>query len=252
MWVPRPSSARAGITNPKFILGKLNRHSTLKSQIFPFSNRCGCPVLAPLGRESQIPIYPRQTRKAALTLQAMPSGLSRYQDTRHLHFITFSCYHRQQKLGSANARNVFEQSLEQVRSDYAWSICGYVVMPEHVHMLVNEPEIKNLALAIQSLKQSVARTLALRQSEPFWQARYYDFNVWSEEKRIEKLKYIHRNPVRRGLVSKSEDWPWSSFRHFATGVEGTVEIESQWTADKRDKLGLRHRISQAPIIQFPT
>jgi putative transposase len=124
-------------------------------------------------------------------------------------------------------------------------------MPEHVHMLVNEPEIKTLALAIQSLKQSVARTLALRQSEPFWQERYYDFNVWSEDKRIEKLKHIHRNPVRRGLVAKPEDWPWSSFRHFATGIEGTVEIESLWTADKREKLGIQHKISQGSIFQFP-
>ena len=55
--------------------------------------------IAAAGREPQISTYPRQTRKATLTLQAMPSGLSRYHDTWHLHFITFSCYHRQQKLG---------------------------------------------------------------------------------------------------------------------------------------------------------
>jgi putative transposase len=68
---------------------------------------------------------------------------------------------------------------------------------------------------------------------PFWQARYYDFNVWTEEKRVEKLRYMHRNPVKRGLVEKPEDWPWSSFRHYATGSEGPVEIESQWTAFRR-------------------
>jgi len=77
---------------------------------------------------------------------------------------------------------------------------------------------------------------------PFWQPRYYDFNVWSEDKRIEKLRYIHRNPVRRGLVERPEDWPWSSFRHYVSGVEGPVEIESQWTARKREQMGTEARI----------
>jgi putative transposase len=111
-------------------------------------------------------------------------------------------------------------------------------MPEHVHLLVSEPDRRDLAAAIQAMKQSVARRLALRNAEPFWQARYYDFNVWSEHKRIEKLKYMHRNPVTRGLVSRPEDWAWSSFRHYATGCEGIVEIESEWTARRRERLGV--------------
>ena len=69
---------------------------------------------------------------------------------------------------------------------------------------------------------------------PFWQARYCDFLVHIEEKRVEKLKYIQQNPVRRGLVDKSEEWAWSSLRHYATGVVGKVEIESQWTARRRE------------------
>ena len=73
---------------------------------------------------------------------------------------------------------------------------------------------------------------------PFWQARYYDFKVWSEEKRVEKLRYIHRNPVKRGLVERPEDWLWSSFHHYLTGEEGMVEIESHWTATRREKQGI--------------
>jgi putative transposase len=57
--------------------------------------------------------------------------------------------------------------------------------------------------------------------------------VHNDEKRVEKLRYMHRNPVVRGLVAKPEDWPWSSFRHYATGQIGAVEIESQWTAKRR-------------------
>jgi len=164
----------------------------------------------------------------------VPSRLRRYQQNEDFHFITFSCYHRQDKLQQPSARDVFECSLEQTRLRYGFCVAGYVVMPEHVHLLVSEPGTGTLATALQALKQSVSRKLALRQSEPFWQARYYDFNVFSEQKRVEKLRYMHRNPVKRGLVARPEDWPWSSFRHYATGIEGVIEIESEWTARRRE------------------
>ena len=175
----------------------------------------------------------------------MPWGLHRYQQAKDLHFITFSCYRRRPKLGTGESRDAFERSLERVRRQYSLYVTGYAVMPEHVHLLLSEPPDAPLAKALQSLKQSVARTLALRGAEPFWQARYYDFNVYSERKRIEKLRYMHRNPVRRGLVAAPEDWPWSSFRHWATGVDGVVEIESNWTARKRERMG-----QVAPELQF--
>lgn len=175
----------------------------------------------------------------------MPWGLRRIQQAKHLHFITFSCYRRQPKLGAGHARDAVEHSPERVRCQYRLYVTGYVIMPDHVHLLVSEPPKAPLATALQSLKQSVSRRLALRAQEPFWQARYYDFNVYTERKRTEKLRYIHRNPVKRGLVEKPEDWPWSSFRHWATGLEGTVEIESQWTARRRMQMGL-----VVPELQF--
>src|ERR1035438_8856909 len=79
---------------------------------------------------------------------------------------------------------------------------------------------------------------AWREGGLLWQPRYYDFNVWSEVKRIEKLRYLHRNPVKRGLVQSPEDWAWSSFHHYLSGIEGVVEIESQWTARKREQMGV--------------
>jgi len=126
--------------------------------------------------------------------------------------------------------NLFEASLEEMRRRYNFLIAGYVVMPEHVHLLVSEPRRGKLDRSIQALKISVSRQSI---EHPFWLARYYDFNVRTEEKHTEKLKYMHRNPVKRGLVAKPEDWPWSSFRHYATGVEETVKIESYWTAARR-------------------
>jgi len=176
----------------------------------------------------------------------MPWGLKRFQQSRNLHFLTFSCYHRLPNFQHTNARATFESSLERVRQKYELCVYGYVVMPEHVHMLVNEPERETLAKAMQSLKQSVARTLALRAANPFWQARYYDFNVWSERKFVEKLRYIHRNPVVRGLVARPEDWPWSSFRHYMTGDPGPVEIESEWTGRKRARMGIFQTVRLRP------
>jgi REP element-mobilizing transposase RayT len=57
-----------------------------------------------------------------------------------------------------------------------------------------------------------------------WQRRFYDFVVFTEKKRVEKLRYMHRNPVQRGLVLKPEDWLWSSFRHYAFGERGPVLV----------------------------
>jgi putative transposase len=164
----------------------------------------------------------------------MPAGLVRYQQCGEMHFLTFSCYHRQPYLGTSEAMNLFEDALERIRKSYSFAVVGYVVMPEHVHLLVSEPEQSSLDRAIKSIKLSVTFR---RDPRPFWQARYYDFNVWTEDKRVEKLRYMHRNPVKRGLVQKPEDWRWSSFRHYATGIEGTVEIESFWTEWRRDHGG---------------
>ncbi len=176
----------------------------------------------------------------------MPWGLQRFQESRQLHFVTFSCYRRRPFLNWPARRELFERALEDARRRYRFFVTGYVVMPEHVHLLVSEPEHGLLATGIQAMKQSVARRLALRAPEPFWQARYYDFNVWSEHKRIEKLNYMHRTPVKRGLVSRPEDWAWSSFRHYATGYEGIVEIESEWTARRRQRLGVTPKAELKP------
>jgi putative transposase len=168
----------------------------------------------------------------------MPWRLRRFQQARCLHFITFSCHHREPLLSVPHSRTVFEQTLERVRQWYWFFITGYVVMPEHVHLLISEPERAKLSTALQMLKQITAQQLGRPEGAPFWQPRYYDFNVWSEAKTVEKLRYIHRNPVKRGLVNRPEDWQWSSFCHYATGAEGPVELESQWTARRRERLGL--------------
>jgi putative transposase len=108
-------------------------------------------------------------------------------------------------------------------------------MPEHIHLLTDEPSTGTLATFLQIFKQLTSRELKSSDQKQFWQRRYYDFNVHSPEKRIEKIRYIHRNPVTRGLVARPEDYRWSSFNHYATGEPSPIEIESQWTASLRER-----------------
>jgi len=141
----------------------------------------------------------------------MTKGLVRYKQYGCFHFVTFSCYHRLPYLGTPTARDLFERSFETMRLRYDFVVCGYVAMPEHVHLLLSEPKRALLSKAIQALKLSVS---VQRGERPFWQARYYDFNVHNEEKRVEKLRYMHRNPVMRG---------WSGNRKTGNGrASGTM------------------------------
>jgi putative transposase len=151
----------------------------------------------------------------------MVSGLERRQEAGHLHFVTFSCYHRLAYLSTPIERSLVETALERARRRYEFAVIGYVVMPEHVHLLLGEPGRELLAVGIQALKLSAANRAKQR---PFWQARYYDFNVFTEAKRVEKLNYMHANPMKRGLVEKPEDWRWSSYRYYLTGEQGRVKI----------------------------
>ena len=171
----------------------------------------------------------------------MALGLVRYQNSGDFHFVTFTCYRRQPLLGSPEVRSLFERSLETIRRRYNFYVFGYVVMPEHVHLLVSEPGQAVLYKAIQALKLSVA---VQQMERPFWQARYYDFNVFTQQKHVEKLKYMHRNPVTRGLAAKPKEWAWSSFRHYSTGEIGVVEIESWWTAMRRESASTETHISK--------
>jgi REP-associated tyrosine transposase len=123
---------------------------------------------------------------------------------------------------------------------------GYVVMPEHVHLLISEPERKELSVVLRMLNQNTSRRLRVPGLPRFWQVRYYDFPVWSEKKRIEKLCYIHRNPVERGLVGRPKDWRWSSFLAWATASEGRVEIECSWTARRREQMGVVPSLAAHP------
>ena len=183
----------------------------------------------------------------------MPRKLKRYHDRGDLHFVTFSCYERRALLGTVRARDLFLKILEQVRRRWAASVVGYVVMPEHVHLLLSEPRKGTLAKLLQVLKQRVSHAMRGRRRRRvsgqlslafpascvelrgFWQRRYYDFNVYSAQKMREKLDYIHTNPVKRKLVVHPKDWPWSTWAYYARGEQGAVRIEPTGEEPRREE-----------------
>lgn len=85
----------------------------------------------------------------------MPKELLRYQHTGHFHFVTFSCFHRQPFLASPESRDLFERSLETMRVRYDFVVAGYVLMPEHVHLLLSEPKKAALSKALQAVKRGL-------------------------------------------------------------------------------------------------
>ena len=168
----------------------------------------------------------------------MTRGLHRYHESRQSHFVTFSCYRRRANFTSAETCDLFLVCLEAMRRRFAMCVYGFVVMPEHVHLLLSEPQQRTLADAMHYLKLSFAKRLRRRrsncQADSFWQKRYYDRNIRDADEFTVKLRYLHRNPVKRGLVKEPADWKWSSFRHYALREVGVVEVESQWTALDRE------------------
>jgi putative transposase len=163
--------------------------------------------------------------------------LKRYYGTGSLHFITWSCYRRQPLLHIAARRDLWLTVLEKMRNRYRFAVIGYVVMPEHIHLLVSEPQVANPSTVVQAVKLGFSRRLtgAPDALHRIWQSRVYDFNLWSQRKEIEKLKYMHRNPVVRGLVETPNQWPSSSYRFYAYGEPGLVRINDWcWWEEKID------------------
>ena len=196
----------------------------------------------------------------------MPKHLHRYYGSGHFHFITTSCYHRSQLLGTPRRRDLFVRILEEVRARYGFIVVGYVVMPEHIHLLISEPDRGTASTIMQVLKQRFARRVLgewRRRRKPeqgglwqeafeqghVWQKRFYDFVVRSEAKRVEKLRYIHRNPVARGLVLEPEQWEWSSYRWYAYRQSGAVWVNEPQPAVM--KMCAPQSFAE-PVAQIPT
>jgi putative transposase len=173
-----------------------------------------------------------------------------------LHFITSSCYRRQPLLAGARHRDLFVQVLEQLRRRYQFVVVAYVGMPEHFHILISEPEKANPSVVIQASKLGVARRmLSARKRREQRKAAggtldetcaaahlagpLLRLQRLGQAKAGGKVRYIHRNPVRRGLVESPEQWQWSSFRAYACGEAGPARVNDETVL----KMKIRERIT---------
>lgn len=154
------------------------------------------------------------------------------------HELTFSCYRRFPLLGSNSAKRLFLDCVEAARSRCSFEVWAYVIMPEHVHLLV-WPSNENTQISdiLKQIKQPFAQKLLTQKKKAgmamdflrvgggyrVWQAGGgYDRNLYSPKVIWSAIEYLHQNPVRRGLAASAADWPWSSARFY----EGCEDVET--------------------------
>ncbi len=192
-------------------------------------------------------------RRHARYTPVMPSRLQRSDEPNQIHFVTFSCYRRLQFFRHDSVKLTFINAMKRCREKFDIRWIGYVIMPEHVHLLVapqakGSDQITPMARLMNTLKGSSGHdgkealrevwrrdhslgTRALdawatgEEPKPFWKPRGYDFNVVRDDTLLSKLEYIHKNPIRRGLIDRPEQWRWSSFRHYELGDNSLIEMD---------------------------
>ena len=161
------------------------------------------------------------------------------------HFLTFSCYQRRPFLSSDRSRQWMIDAVQRARSNHGFDLWAYVIMPEHVHLLIL-PHSCLISELLNSIKQSVSkRAIAWVEQEAkwflpemieqrpggkitrrFWQpGPGYDRNMRSTADVWEKIDYSHYNPVKRKLCVKANDWKWSSAADYAGVGAGLLPLD---------------------------
>ena len=172
--------------------------------------------------------------------------LKHYDIPGHAHFLTFSCYRRLPLLSKDRTRWWFLEALEKARRKCRFDLWAWVVMPEHVHLLLYPREARyRMARILASLKKPVGtQAIAyLQQHAPafldrltvvnrsrtyhrFWQAGAGQDQNLEDPRAIHRvLGNIHGNPVRRGLVQRPEEWFWSSAADWAGEQHGPLRVD---------------------------
>jgi putative transposase len=157
----------------------------------------------------------------------MPKGQKHVYGKGELHSITCSCFLRQPKLAVEKHRNLFVQLVEEVRVKFRFGVVGYVVMPNHFHLLMVEPAIDTAANSLDTLLQRYQRryNTSARSDESVWQLPYSDTHVFQPAAIEERLRFMHDLPVKAGLVTDPTEWEWSSARFYAGLPDGILTVE---------------------------
>ena len=157
----------------------------------------------------------------------------------YAHHVTFSCYKRRRLLSPDVCKRIVIGTLGSQLARQHGVCSGFVIMLNHVHAVVWFPEEQQISLCMDKWKELSSKQIAavyarqfpaywsrLGGGDPLWQPRYYGFNVFTDGKLREKVKYMHGNPVRAGLVKDPCEWPWSSARFWLLGKP--VGIPLSW------------------------
>ena len=164
--------------------------------------------------------------------------LRHFDDLGTARFVTFSCHDRLPRLNQSDAKEIISEELNRARAKYGFLIFGYVLMPEHVHLVLFPPAGMKLGLVIGEIKSHSARSYFARLPTAsdgvseraegrrvFWQKRCYDHNCRSPETVWEKIHYCHNNPVERGLVSEPSAWRWSSYNWYQGKMDVPLVVD---------------------------
>jgi len=171
----------------------------------------------------------------------------RYNEAGEAHSLTFSCFGRQAFLSKDRCREWLVEAIDRAREKHSFHVWAYVIMPEHVHLLLWPTKVEyDISDIYSSIKQSVAKRalVYVRRNAPaflsrmedrqpngkthyrFWQrGGGYDLNVVEPAIIYRQIEYIHNNPVRRGLCEKVEDWLWSSAADHAGLRAGPLRLD---------------------------
>ena len=179
-------------------------------------------------------------------------------------FVTFGCHRRISLLVDEEVIRIVLKHVAWARGYYGFRLFGYVVMPEHIHLVVWPEKLIKLGDVIGTIKWRSAREILAwfeshrpeymekliigrkdvtrgrraswgtskvsqeksQKEYRVWLPRCYDHNCRNQQTVIEKINYCHWNPVKRGLVSCPEDWKWSSYRWYMDQEDAVIEIDS--------------------------
>ena len=167
--------------------------------------------------------------------------LTRFDKESEYHFTTFSSFNKEHILLYQGIPEILLRHLETIRSKFNLPVYGFAIMPNHVHLMWHIPAKVGISKVMQLLKGRTSLEIlkVFRALSDFdlgritmpngqvalWKRRFYDFNLLSQEAFMEKLEYIHNNPVKWGLVKSPADWPYSSFRSWFDLPEARFEID---------------------------
>ncbi len=176
---------------------------------------------------------------------------TRYNDPGHAHYLTFSCHNRLKLFKELSICELFISNLERIRCQTQTLLWAYVIMPDHVHLLIDLQDKLSVSKYLQSLKKTVSYQAIrwIQENKPRWipyiqtvqrgksvfrfwlPGGGYDRNIYGDQTLLKTMNYIHNNPVRAGLVEKPTDWKWSSakFWEFEEPDPIRLDIPPWWS-----------------------